>query len=640
MIPSTEQNSVETQSLRLRDRGAAVVAIQPDELGIQAIGGVLYMVSPDGTLTAIGLGGGGITALTGDVTASGSGSVVATIAGHAVTYAKMQQAAANSFLGNPTGSTADVQEMSAATARTVLGLAAIATSASAADLTSGTLSASRLPAFTGDVTTTAGSSATTLATVNADVGTFTYGTFTVNAKGLITAASSGATPEVPLTFSTGLTRATNTITANLSTGVNAATQTAIGGTLTTQGLVLRPNAADTNTGKVFFGGAATSYWDASNSRFVAFASSSTTVAAFGVQDTTNGLGYTGTYTCLITGGALTFYGNSTAVYAAGSDYRGATGGTSCNIGPDVAGTLGLRHSPTTGCAVFNATSGAQFLRLPFYSFTAASSVRAQANGEVMAFAITPPNIASAAGAVLNAYRWDSATVTITGNTNITTAAGFNLIDIEQPQYTSASALTIGDAATLTIKGGPLAAGGGAGKPTVTNAYGLWVQDDGVRIDAINRYIAGGAGTFLALRVTTTSGAYASVGIDQYYFGQAVVGWTNGGLTDLSIGGGTGHSLFLMSPMDGIAAGGTKRMTIDATGLSFFTVAASAGVAQQTSGADLTNNVTSGGTDNTIADFTSLTVYATDAATIRNDIYQLARKLKQINDGLRAYGLFT
>lgn len=65
-----------------------------------------------------------------------------------------------------------------------------------------------------------------------------------------------------------------------------------------------------------------------------------------------------------------------------------------------------------------------------------------------------------------------------------------------------------------------------------------------------------------------------------------------------------------------------------------------GTTQRTSGANLTNNVTAGGTDNTIDNFTSLTVYATDAAAIRNDIYQLARKLKQINDGLRAYGLFT
>ena len=68
--------------------------------------------------------------------------------------------------------------------------------------------------------------------------------------------------------------------------------------------------------------------------------------------------------------------------------------------------------------------------------------------------------------------------------------------------------------------------------------------------------------------------------------------------------------------------------------------ATAPVVKQTSGANLTNSVTSGGSNDVIADFTSLSVYATDAATIRNDIFQLARKLKQINDGLRAYGLFT
>ena len=62
--------------------------------------------------------------------------------------------------------------------------------------------------------------------------------------------------------------------------------------------------------------------------------------------------------------------------------------------------------------------------------------------------------------------------------------------------------------------------------------------------------------------------------------------------------------------------------------------------KQTSGENLTNNVTSGGTTGQIDDFTSLTVYATDAAAIRNDIYQLARKLKQVNDGLRLYGLLT
>lgn len=49
---------------------------------------------------------GGITALTGDVTASGTGSVTATIAAAAVTLAKMANLAANSIIGNNTGSPA------------------------------------------------------------------------------------------------------------------------------------------------------------------------------------------------------------------------------------------------------------------------------------------------------------------------------------------------------------------------------------------------------------------------------------------------------------------------------------------------------------------------------------------------------
>ena len=64
------------------------------------------------------------------------------------------------------------------------------------------------------------------------------------------------------------------------------------------------------------------------------------------------------------------------------------------------------------------------------------------------------------------------------------------------------------------------------------------------------------------------------------------------------------------------------------------------VVQQTDGATLTNNVTAGGTTDQLDDFTSLTVYATDAAAIRNDIYQLGRKLKIAVDALRAYGLLS
>lgn len=58
----------------------------------------------------------------------------------------------------------------------------------------GQLKAASFPALTGDITTAGGALATTLATVNSNVGSFTFASITVNAKGLITAASSGANP--------------------------------------------------------------------------------------------------------------------------------------------------------------------------------------------------------------------------------------------------------------------------------------------------------------------------------------------------------------------------------------------------------------------------------------------------------------
>lgn len=57
---------------------------------------------------------------------------------------------------------------------------------------SGSVAGSQMPALTGDITTSAGAVATTLATVNSNIGSFTNASITVNGKGLITAASSGS----------------------------------------------------------------------------------------------------------------------------------------------------------------------------------------------------------------------------------------------------------------------------------------------------------------------------------------------------------------------------------------------------------------------------------------------------------------
>lgn len=76
-------------------------------------------------------------------------------------------------------------------------------------------------AITGDIAIASGSNASVLATVNSNVGTFTNATFTVNAKGLITAASSGATPVTSVTagdttITIGGTATAPTVALNLS----------------------------------------------------------------------------------------------------------------------------------------------------------------------------------------------------------------------------------------------------------------------------------------------------------------------------------------------------------------------------------------------------------------------------------------
>jgi fibronectin-binding autotransporter adhesin len=102
-----------------------------------------------------------------------------------------------------------------------------ATSMPASGLT-GTLLAAQFPALTGDVTSTAGSLATTLATVNSNVGTFTNTTVTVDAKGRVTAISSGVAGSTPFN---GLTSGTNT-TATMLVGSGATLGATGTGTIT------------------------------------------------------------------------------------------------------------------------------------------------------------------------------------------------------------------------------------------------------------------------------------------------------------------------------------------------------------------------------------------------------------------------
>jgi len=82
--------------------------------------------------------------------------------------------------------------------------------------------------------------------------------------------------------------------------------------------------------------------------------------------------------------------------------------------------------------------------------------------------IATESIASGAGATWNGINFQASTVTLTGNTNITTVNGFNYHSIGQPTLSAALALTVTNAATLSVDGPPV--GAGAGPATITNAY--------------------------------------------------------------------------------------------------------------------------------------------------------------------------
>lgn len=112
---------------------------------------------------------------------------------------------------------------------------------------------------------------------------------------------------------------------------------------------------------------------------------------------------------------------------------------------------------------------------------------------------------SAAGRLDSVLFLPGETLTYTGSTGIT-SVGPSVISVGQMTITDASSLTIDSASSIYVAANPAR----AGSVTLTNSYGLWIDEGKVRFDGGGTSAAAsGAGMVLEIQPSTTTGRNAS-----------------------------------------------------------------------------------------------------------------------------------
>ena len=431
-----------------------------------------------------------------------------------------------------------------------------------------------ITALTGDVTASGpGSVAATLATVNANVGSFTNSAITVNGKGLITAAASG-------------------VTGNLTdAGTDGITVTSGTGAVLGSGTSLAQHVADTTHNGYLL----STDWNTFNGKQAALNFTAPLV------NTTN------TITCNVASGSqpgclssadwTTFNGKTSGgitaltggVTASGPGSATATVVTNANMTGDVtsvgnATTLATVNSNTGSCG--DATHVCQVTLNGKGLATAASAVAITATGTVTSVAATVPSVLSISGSPITtsgtlAIGYSGTALPVAnGGTGLTSGTSGGILG-----YTATGTL----ASSSLLAANQVVIGGGAGATPTTLAAGTTAQVLGV-VGSTPTYIGLSGNT--AVLKTPTIQTFTSTGTQTGWLftvsswtGTIVAGdtYTNNGHTYtaqmITQTNGTGQTLFMTGP--GGTSGSTLTKSSSASGPATITFSAEVATATYT-----------------------------------------------------------
>lgn len=523
-----------------------------------------------------------ITALTGDVAATGPGSVAATIGANKVTSAKFRQSSADTLVGNPTGSTANVTDIGLTAPLFFSGGNLILDyDGSSLVLSGGTVLVRA--ALTGDVTASAGLNATTIATnavtyakfqqvaasslvgnptgslanaqgITLGAGLTFSGTTLVNTSPL---SGLGVTPPIALSGTTlslnidstlavvagNLGRASISGDGAIAAGSNTFALSNIPNDTTLAGDLLAtaiaaPASPSAGHGRIWFDSTALNLWSVNQGGIKTHTVTSRTAVAHqfltGVTDGGSWNAAQPDYSDLtgsvpaitqLTGDVTAGPGSGSQVATLVNIPTGTTAAGNISFAPIAApGTPGAGHalvyvdSTSLNFAVKNsggavnhgiqsnagtahkwvsaiADNGTVTLTQPAYAdltggLTAGPGINLTVSGTqinlgsvgapsaptIAEFAATPPSAVAAAN-MQAAYLWDLVSMTLTGSTHVT-GGGLALASFAGPSITDASAVTVDTASTLLVTGPPTA----AGSVTLTKPYSFWVVGGATQLD--------------------------------------------------------------------------------------------------------------------------------------------------------------